>query len=314
MAAAARKLGVFALSLLLASVLIFAVLNALPGSVAHTILGVDATPEAVAALEARLGLDRPWPVRYVEWMAGMLTGDFGTSPLNGHSVLELIGPGIPVTAWLVGLGIIGSILIALPLGMVAALRRRSWEGVAISAAAELGMAVPVFWGGIILALVFAIELRWLPPNGYVPFTTDAGEWLRHMVLPVGTLALVQAAVLTRYVRSAFIEVLTQDYYRTARALGWTPLRALFRHGVRNAAMSLVTVVGLQLSASLVGAIVVERVFNLHGLGSILIDNVFQRDIAVVQATVMLLVLAVLVINLVVDLSYGLIDPRQRGRR
>ncbi|MDR1432354.1 MAG: ABC transporter permease [Propionibacteriaceae bacterium] len=310
----AQKLGVFALSLIGASVLIFLITNALPGNVAHVLLGTDATPDAVAELEAQLGLDRPIALRYLEWISGIASGDFGTSPLSGDPVLALITPRVGVTAWLVALGICGSLIIALPLGMLAALKRRKWQGLAISAAAQFGMAIPVFWCGIIFALVFAVWLRVLPPNGYVPLTEDPAEWLRHLVLPVLTLALVQSAVLIRYVRSAFIEVLHEDYYRTARAIGWTPLRALLRHGVRNAAISLVTVVGLQLSSSLVGAIVVEQVYNLHGLGSLLLDKVAERDLVVVQGTVMLLVLAVLLINLLVDLSYQLIDPRQRGRQ
>jgi peptide/nickel transport system permease protein len=310
----AQKVGVFALSLVGASILIFWITNALPGNVAHVLLGTDATEAAVAELEAQLGLDRPLVLRYLEWIGGILTGDFGTSPLSKDPVLTLIAPRIGITAWLVLLGIIGSIIIALPLGMVAALKQRQWQGFAISSAAQLGMAIPVFWCGIIFALVFAVWLRLLPPNGYVPLTEDPAGWLRHLILPVITLAMVQSAVLIRYVRSAFIEVLNEDYYRTARAIGWTPLRAMMRHGVRNAAISLVTVLGLQLSSSLVGAIVVEKVYNLHGLGDLLLDKVAERDLVVVQGTVMLLVLAVLLINLLVDLSYGIIDPRQRGAR
>lgn len=161
-----------------------------------------------------------------------------------------------------------------------------------------------------LVLVFAVWLKWLPANGYVPLTRNPGQWAAHLVLPVLTLALVQAAVLIRYVRSAFIEVLNEDYYRTARSIGWTPMRALLRHGVRNAAISLVTVLGLQLSAVLVGAIVVESVFTLPGLGSLLLTATAQRDLLVVQGTVMFLVIVVLAISALVDFSYLLIDPRQ----
>jgi peptide/nickel transport system permease protein len=163
-------------------------------------------------------------------------------------------------------------------------------------------------------MVFAVWLRWLPANGYVPLTQNPGSWAAHLVMPVVTLSLVQAAVLIRYVRAAFVEVLNEDYYRTARAVGWTPMRALLRHGLRNASISLVTVLGLQVSSVLVGAIVVESVFNLPGLGSLLLTAVSQRDLLVVQGTVMFLVLAVLVISAVVDFSYLLIDPRQRAAR
>ena len=160
-------------------------------------------------------------------------------------------------------------------------------------------------------LIFAVWLRWLPANGYVPLLTDPVQWAAHLVLPVVTLSLVQGAVLIRYVRSAFVEVLNEDYYRTARAIGWTPTAALLRHGVRNAAVSLVTVLGLQLSSVLVGAIVVEQVFALPGLGTLLLTSVAARDVFVIQGTVMFLVLAVLAISAIVDFSYLLIDPRQR---
>jgi peptide/nickel transport system permease protein len=308
-----RRLGVFVVSLFGASLLIFGVTNALPGDVAQVLLGTDATPEAVAQLRAQLGLDRPLPVQYLNWIGGILVGDFGHSHLNGQPVLALLAPRLAVTLWLVLFGLVGSLLIAVPAGMVAALKRRSWPGFTISAAAQVGMAVPVFWGGIMLVLVFSVWLHWLPANGYVPLLRNPGQWAAHLVLPVVTLAGVQAAVLIRYVRSAFLEVLDEDYYRTARSIGWTPMRALLRHGVRNAAISLVTVLGLQLSSVLVGAIVVESVFTLPGLGSLLLTSVDRRDLVVVQGTVMFLVLAVLAISALVDFSYLLIDPRQGAK-
>jgi peptide/nickel transport system permease protein len=307
-----RRIGIFAISLVGASLLIFMITKALPGDVAQVLLGIDATPEAVAKLRAELGLDRPLWVQYASWVGGMLVGDFGVSHVfPGQSVLSLIGPRLAVTLWLVGISMVLTLLIALPAGMVAALKRRSWQGVAVSSAAQVGMAIPVFWGGIIAVVVFAVWLRWLPANGYVPLTQDPVQWGRHLVLPCLTLAGVQAAVLIRYVRSAFVEVLNEDYYRTARSVGWTPMRALWRHGVRNAAISLVTVLGLQVGSVLVGAIVVESVFALPGLGSLLLTAVNQRDLLVVQGTVMLLVLTVLGISALVDFSYLLIDPRQR---
>ena len=308
----ARRVGVFAVSLLGASMLIFLVTAALPGDVAQVLLGLDATPEAVARLRHQLGLDRPLPIQYLSWIGGIFTGNFGVSHLSGDPVLALMAPRLVVTLWLVLFGVIGSLLIALPAGMLAALKRRHWQGFTINALAQVGMAIPVFWGGILLVLLFAVKLRWLPANGYVPLREDAGQWASHLVLPAVTLSLVQGAVLIRYVRSAFVEVLNEDYYRTARAIGWTPTAALARHGTRNAAISLVTVLGLQLSTVLVGAIVVEQVFTLPGLGSLLLTAVAQRDLLVVQGTVMFLVLAVLVINAAVDVSYLLIDPRQRS--
>ncbi|MCE1174223.1 MAG: ABC transporter permease [Propionibacteriales bacterium] len=308
------RLGVFAISLVGASVLIFVITHALPGDVAQTLLGDQATPEAVAQLRAELGLDRPLVVQYLDWFGHVLTGDFGVSHLSGDAVVSLLLPRLAVTMWLVGFSMIGSLLLAIPAGMLAALKRRSWQGIVVSATAQLGMAIPVFWGGILAVMVFAVWLRWLPANGYVPLTQNPGSWAAHLVMPVVTLSVVQAAVLIRYVRAAFVEVLNEDYYRTARSVGWTPMRALLRHGLRNASISLVTVLGLQVSSVLVGAIVVESVFNLPGLGSLLLTAVSQRDLLVVQGTVMFLVLAVLVISAVVDFSYLLIDPRQRAAR
>lgn len=308
----AKRFGVFAVSLVGASLLIFIITEALPGDVAQVLLGTDATPEAVAQLRAQLGLDRPLPVQYLDWAGGLLVGNFGVSHLSGDPVISLLLPRVAVTLWLVGFAMLGSLLLAIPAGMIAALKRRSWQGMAVSASAQVGMAIPVFWGGILAVVVFAVWLHWLPANGYVPFTRNPASWAAHLVLPVLTLSVVQAAVLIRYVRSAFVEVLNEDYYRTARSVGWTPMRALLRHGLRNAAISLVTVLGLQVSSVLVGAIVVESVFSLPGLGSLLMTAVAQRDLLVVQGAVMFLVLAVLAISAVVDFSYLLIDPRQRA--
>jgi peptide/nickel transport system permease protein len=209
-------------------------------------------------------------------------------------------------------------LVALPLGMVAAMKRRSWQGIAASTVSQIGLSVPAFYAGILLVVLFAVTLRWLPANGYTELVDSAGgwrvgSWLQHLVLPVTSLVIVQASVLTRYVRSAFVEVTSEDYFRTARAVGWTRWLALWRHGVRNAAISVVTVIGLQLATMLVGAIVVEQVFHLPGLGTALLSAVANRDLVVVQGIVMLLVFAVLVINLLTDLSYLLIDPRLRSR-
>jgi len=197
------------------------------------------------------------------------------------------------------------------------LKRRNWQGAAASTVSQIGLSIPAFYAGILLVIVFAVGLHWLPANGYTDLV-DARGWhplafVQHLVLPITSLVIVQASVLTRYVRSAFVEVLSEDYFRTARAVGWTRWRALWRHGVRNAAISVVTVIGLQLATLLVGAIVVEQVFRLPGLGTALLSAVANRDLIVVQGIVMVLVFAVLVINLLTDLSYLLIDPRLRGR-
>ncbi|OYN98916.1 ABC transporter permease [Enemella evansiae] len=308
------RLAIFAVSLVIASILIFVLCWILPGDLAQVILGANADPMAVEAMRRRLGLDQPLSERYWEWVTGMLRGDFGTSLLSRRSVSSQIISKLGVTAWLVGLGMLVAILIAVPVGMLAALRRRHLDGVILSALSQLGLAIPAFWAGIMAVYLFAVKLRWLPANGYVPLTQDPAGWAARLVLPVLSLALVQAAVLARYVRSATLEVLSEDYYRTARAIGWRQLPALLRHGLRNASLSVVTVLGLQLSTLLVGAIVIENVFSIPGLGSQLLTAASQRDLVLVQGTVMLLAFAVLLINTLVDLSYLLLDPRLRSNR
>jgi len=303
------RLGVFLATLLVSSLVVFLIVQALPGDVAQATLGMGATPEAVARLRAEWGLDRPLPLRYLDWVAGMLRGDFGTSYLTGESVAGQVGPGLAVTGWLVGLSIPLSLLAAIPLGLVAAQLRRKWTGVAVNALSHIGLAIPVFFAGTILSIVFAVRLGWLPANQYVPLTTSPGQWARHLVLPVASIVVVQGSFLARYVRAGFIDVLGEDYYRTARAAGWTRWRGLVRHGMRNMATSLVTVVGLQIASLLVGAILVEQVFVLPGLGSLLLRAVAAKDLMVVQGVGMLLVFAVLAVNAIVDLAYLAIDPR-----
>ncbi len=313
-----RRVLVFVGSLLGASGLIFLVVNALPGDVAQVLLGTGASPEAVAALRERYGLDRPGIVRYGSWLGGLLTGDLGTSYVTGESVTSQVAPRLSVTLWLVGFAIVVALLVAIPQGMIAAMYRRRWQGALTSALSQLGLAVPAFYAGILLVVVFAVKLHWLPANGYHPLRDQDGWhpvlWAERLILPVASLAVVQASVLTRYIRSAFVEVLGEDWFRTARSVGWTRWGALWRHGIRNAAISVVTVLGLQLATMLVGAIVVEQVFSLPGLGTLLLTAVGNRDLQLVQGIVLLLVGAVLLINLLVDLSYLAIDPRLRSSR
>lgn len=305
------RLGGLVLSLLVASVLIFLATNALPGDIAQVILGTNASPGEVAALRDRLGLNRPLGVRYLEWIGGVLVGDFGTSMISGKDVAGLIRPRLEVSVWLTVLGMLLAICLAVPMGAYAAVRRRHADGFAVSALSQIGLAVPAFWLGIWLVIWFAVGLGWFPAGGYVRLADNPLGWAHHLVLPVTSLALVQASLLTRYVRSAVVEVLGEDWFRTARSVGWSHIGALWRHGSRNVGMSLLTVVGLQLATVLVGAIIIEQVFSLQGLGSRLLLAVTQRDLVVVQAVVLLLVTAVLVINFVVDATYQLLDPRVR---
>ena len=296
-------------SLAVASVLVFAFMAVLPGDPARIALGVNATPDAVARLQHQFGTDRPLPVQYAGWVGGLLTGDMGRSYVSGAPIGPQVSDRLLVTGWLVVTSMVIATLIAVPAGILMAAWHRRVSGLVLSATTQVGVAVPAFLAGILLVTVFAVKLGWLPANGWVPPAEDPVEFLRHLALPALSLGLVQGAVLTRYVRSSVLEVMRQDHIRTARAMGLTHGRALVRHGLRNASIPVVTVLGLQLATLLVGAVVVERVFVVPGLGSLLLDAVANRDLLVVQTVVMVLVVAVLVVNFLVDLLYTVLDPR-----
>ncbi|MFE3290018.1 ABC transporter permease [Rhodococcus sp. NPDC059234] len=310
--ALARRLGIFVLTALVASVLVFALLSVLPGDPARIALGVQASAEEVARERTAMGLDAPLYQRYGSWVWGMLHGDMGTSYLTRQSVGPEIADRLQVTAWVVAAGMVVALVVALPLGVAAAVRARRPDGLVIGGISQVGIAIPAFLSGVLLSTVFAVELGWLPSSGWQAPIEGVGGFLSYLVLPALALGLVQGSVLTRYVRSAVLDELGEDYLRTARAKGLTGTQALLRHGLRNAAIPVVTVVGVQLTTLLIGAVVIERVFVIPGLGSLLLDKVGQRDMAAVQSIVMVLVLAVLVLNLVVDLVSTAIDPRLRS--
>ncbi|MGA5132588.1 ABC transporter permease [Streptomyces olivoreticuli] len=308
-----RKLASLLISAVIASFVVFAFLAVLPGDPAEVALGTNATPDAVAALRHEFGTDRPLVTQYLDWGQGLLHGDFGTS----YVTHDLIGPRITdrlgVTCWLALGGMLVAVLLALPAGVLAAAWHRRATGALLSALSQAGIAVPAFLAGILLVYVFAVRAGALPAGGYTPLAEDPGEWARHLALPCLSLGLVQGAVLTRYVRSAVLTVLHQDFLRTARAKGRRRRAALWRHGLPNAAVPVLTVLGLQLSTLLVGAVVVERVFVIPGLGDLLLQGVADRDLLLVQGVVIVLVVAVLVVNVVTDLLYHLLDPRLRSR-
>jgi peptide/nickel transport system permease protein len=306
-----RLLGLLA-SLVAASVLVFAVANVLPGDVAVVMLGTSATPEALDTLRHQLGLDQPGWLRYVQWVGGMLRSDFGTSLLSHSDVGPLITQKLSVSAPLALSSAVIAVALSLPLGVLAGVNYRRFSGTLISAISLLGIAVPAFWAGLLLATVFAIQLKWLPAGGFVDWSDSPLGAARSLILPALALGLVQAAVLTRYVRSAIIDVQREDFIRTARAKGMTRWQALRRHGFRYAAIPVITILGIQLTSLLVGAIVVENVFVLPGLGRLLFQSVGNRDLIVVQDLVMLLTAVVLVVNFLVDLSYRFLDPRIRS--
>lgn len=299
----------FAGTLVVASILIFLLMRAVPGDPAQIALGVNATPEAVAALAAQLGTDRPLLTQYFSWIGGMLTGDFGVSLTSRADISAMVLDRAQVSLILCGVAMAVSLVIALPLGIWSARRARHADGLAITAGSQVGIAVPSFLAGVLLVAVFAVQLGWLPANGWVPPGVDFREFLARLILPVIALTAVQASIMTRYVRSAVLEVMNEDHLRTARAKGMSPAQALRRHGLRNAALPVLTVTGVQLTSLIVGAVVIEQVFALPGLGSMLLDAVATRDLPTVQSIVMLLVVFTLVVNLLTDIAYTLLDPR-----
>lgn len=307
-----QRLGILLASLLVSSVVVFTFMAVLPGDPARVALGVNASDEAVARMREQFGLDRPLVVQYVDWLRGLLTFDLGDSYVSRAAIAPQVTDRFLVTLWLVGAAMVLALVIAVPFGTLMAVRHRKPSGLALAALSQVGVAVPAFLAGILLITVFSVQLGWLPANGWTPPAEDPGMFLRQLILPAVSLGLVQGAVLTRYVRSAVLDVLREDFLRTARAKGLRPMQALLRHGLRNAAVPVVTVLALQLATLLVGAVVVERVFVIPGLGSLLLDSVSNRDLIMVQDVVMILVVAVLLVNFLVDLLYVVIDPRLRA--
>ena len=293
----------FVLLLAAASVVIFTLLRAVPGDPARVALGVSATEEAVAELSARLGLDQPLPVQYVDWVSGLLTGDFGISMSSGKDITDTVieRAGVSLTLTLVAMAV--SLAVAVPVGVYLARRTHSPDGAVVGALSQVGIIVPSFLVGIALVALFSVRLGWLPANGW---GTPA-----HAVLPVASLALVQASILTRYVAASVREEMGADYVRTGRALGASIGNVLFTSALRNAALPVITVVGVQLASLVVGAVVIERVFTIPGLGTMLLDAVGNRDLATVQTVMMVIVAFTLVVNLIVDLTYTVVDPRIR---
>lgn len=306
-----RTVGVavlrFVVMLFAASIIIFVLLRAVPGDPARIALGVTATDADVAALASQLGTDRPLPVQYVDWITGVLTGDFGMSLTSKQDITPLVWDRVQVTLILTVSAMVLSLLIAIPLGTLLARHDLPLLG----ALTQVGIAVPSFLVGILAVAVFSVWLGWLPANGWSPPNAGVGAFLSHLVLPVISLTLVQAAILTRYVRSAVAEEMDKDYVRTARSIGLSTRQVLYRHGLKNAMLPVLTVTGLQLTTLIVGAVVIERVFVIPGIGSMLLDAVATRDLTTVQTIMMLLVVFTLFITLVVDVLYRLIDPRLR---
>jgi peptide/nickel transport system permease protein len=313
-----RRLAGFVLTLLAATLVVFAVLDLLPGNAAEVILGDTATPESLAALEKKLGLDQSAPVRYAQWIGSLARGDLGISLSYDTPVAELVLERLAVTVPLALMAMALTTVAALALGVYAAARHNRLGDVGVMAASQLGIAIPNFWFAILLILLFAVQLQWVSAGGFPGWTEDEGgglwDGLQALLLPAVALAVVQAAILARITRSAVLEVLREDYVRTARAKGLSRRAALWRHVLRNAAIPVLTVMGLQFANLLTGTIVVENVFSLPGLGRLVFQAISNRDVIVVRNVVLLLAAAVITINFVVDVLYAVIDPRLRAAR
>lgn len=304
----------FALTLLATSVLVFAFMRILPGDPAEVVLGTGATEEALEQTRAEFGLDRPLVEQYWDWVSGIPVGDFGVSFITGEDISPVVLDRLAVSLILVVCAMALALLVAVPLGTWAAVRHRRADGIAISAATQFGIAVPNFLAGMLLVAVFALGLGWLPANSWMPPAYDPAQFVLHLILPVVALAAVQAAIMTRYVRTAMLEVMGEDWMRTARAKGLSTFQALRRHGLRNAALPVLTVSGIQLTTLVIGAVVIEQVFVIPGIGSELLTAVAGRDLLTVQSVVMLLALITLTVNFTVDLLYLVLDPRTAVQR
>ena len=308
-----KRLLSLCLSLAVASIVIFAVIEIAPGDPASFMLGINAQPDTVAALRSELGLDESKLHRYLTWIGGMLTGDFGTSYTYRTPVAEMIADRLWVSLPLALYALALSTLIAFPAGIYAAARRGKPGDMAVMGATQLGVAIPDFWFAMLLVLVFAINLRWFSAGGFGGWENGIWAGMKSLTLPAIALALPQAAILARVMRSALLDILGEDFMRTARAKGLTRRQALWRHGLRNAMIPVLTIIGLQFSFLLAGAIIIEQVFYLPGLGRLVFQAISSRDLIVVESVVMLLVFAVITVNFLVDLAYALVDPRLRSR-
>ncbi|KQU98990.1 ABC transporter permease [Devosia sp. Root105] len=298
------------LSLVAASIVIFLVLEVVPGDPAQFMLGLNATPEATAALRTALGLDGPLLERYFTWVLGLLHGDFGISYTYKVPVSGLIADRIWISLPLAIYALALSTLIAFPVGILAAVRRNSATDVGIMGATQVGLAVPNFWFAMLLVLLFSITLRWFSAGGF-PGWQDPLLALKALTLPAVALALPQASILARVMRSSLLDTLGEDYIRSARAKGLSQGQTLWRHALRNALIPVLTIIGLQFSFLLAGAIIIENVFFLPGLGRLVFQGITSRDLIVVKSVVMLLVFAVILVTFLVDITYALVDPRLR---
>lgn len=310
---ALRRFAMLVATVAVATVVIFAVMEVLPGDPAALILGVEAREDTLNALREQMGLNRPLHVRYLSWVSGLLTGDLGTSYTYSVPVSDLINERIGVTLPLALIALTLSTLISIPLGVLAAARHNRVADVGIMATTQLGIAIPNFWFALLLVWVFAITLRLVPSGGFPGWDAGLIPCLQALILPAVALALPQASILTRIMRSSLLDTLHDDYVRTARAKGLNQRIALWSHAVPNALIPVLTIMGLQFSFLLTGTIIIENVFFLPGIGRLIFQAITQRDLIVVESLIVVLVAAVITVNFLVDLAYGVVDPRLRSR-
>ena len=307
-----RALSSLVISAFLGSVVVFLLLRMLKGDVATVILGQTATRESLEALRDEMGLDAPLVQQYWNWISGVFRGDMGTSYAAEFDIAHEIWTRVPLTFTLAISSLILSAIVALVIGTFSAIHAKDWRGTWVDVLSQIGIAVPSFWLGLLMVTLFAVKLGWVPAGGYVPLTEDLSEGLKSLTMPVLALSIPLSAVLVRYVRSGMLEVLDEDFIRTAQAKGLTLTRAAWRHGVRNASIPLVTVTILQLGSLLAGAVVIENVFTLPGLGRMLVVAVGGREALSVQSLTLVLMLMILTLNFLMDIAYGLLDPRIRA--
>ncbi|MGE0423090.1 MAG: ABC transporter permease [Reyranellaceae bacterium] len=307
----ARRLAAALVTLVLASVVVFVVLEVLPGDPAEVMLGTEARPDTLAALRAKFGFDRPPVERYVSWIAGLAVLDLGNSYAYGTPVTKLIGDRLVVTLPLGLMALTWATLVAIPLGVFAASRRGRPADWAVMGFGQLGISIPNFWFGILLVLAFAVSLRWFPAGGFQGWRVDPLASLHSLVLPALALSLSEIAILSRITRSSMLDTLREDYVRTARAKGVPEHAVLLRHALRNALIPIVTVAGLLAGFLIAGAIIVETVFRLPGVGQLVFDSINNRDLIVIKNIVILITACVLFVNLLIDLAYAFLDPRPK---
>jgi peptide/nickel transport system permease protein len=308
-----RRLVQFVPVLLLTSVLTFTMMRLIPGDPATVMLGPTAKPEQITAMRIEMGLNQPIVEQYFIWLGHIAGGDFGKSFINDFPVSQLIVRRLPATLELAIAALTVALVIGVPLGLASAIWRGKWPDQLVTVLTSVAMGIPDFWLGILLILLFALRLNWLPSSGYASIVQEPTNGLRYILLPAFTLGAYIAAVFARFIKSSLVEVLNQDYIRTARSKGLSEQRVIWSHALRNALIPLVTVFALQLGGLLGGVVITESIFDWPGLGRLLVTSIQKRDYSIVQAIIMLAVLSYLTINLIADLSYGSIDPRLRHR-